>query len=144
MMVRVIMMATAAAQARKKAVCRRGVGARGCGPSVDLVAAANVAATASAVAARVWVLRHGDSRKPDLHRGRGGGQGGHGGRPAHGQQGRVLRPREWAVGGIVALARDENGTAPEAACRNCVRRIGDQGTINEAPCRGGVRPPSGG
>jgi hypothetical protein len=26
-------MATAAAQARKKAVCRRGVGARGCGPS---------------------------------------------------------------------------------------------------------------
>jgi hypothetical protein len=96
-------------------------------------------------------LRHGDSRKPNLHhrrgRGRGGGQGVRKGRPARGQWGRVLRPREWAVGGDVALARDENGATPEAAGRNCVRRIGDQGTINEgyeAPCWGDVRPPSGG
>jgi hypothetical protein len=84
--------------------------------------------------ARCEVLRQGESRKLDLRRrrerSRGGGRGSHGVWPVRGQRGRVLRPRDGAVGGDDALARDENETAPEAAGRNRVRRAGDQGTAN--------------
>jgi hypothetical protein len=94
-------------------------------------------------AARGRVLQQGESRKRDRRRrrerSRGGGQGGYRGWLGRGRRGRVRRPRDRAVGGDVALARDENETAPEAAGWNRVRRVGDQGTTSEDPCRDGVR-----
>ncbi len=117
--------ASATRKAALKAVCRpgRGVGARGCAPSCRRDCRGDrVRGCCAGASLEAWRRIAGSRPPPPAGPGPGRGrQGRQRGQLASGQRGRVLRPREGVVRRDVALASDENGTAPEAAGRNCVK-----------------------